>query len=125
MENRFYQNNPEYKSVEMTKKQLVAHLTKNQDACYDEVLAGKTYRIADILKKDFAYHFNPRYNRPLKKEVFIFHKGGTDICGGHCRYEAANDIHDPVKITVVIKQAGDKYEVYDFDWNDSFYGKMF
>lgn len=125
MENRFYQNNPEYKPVEMSKRRMIEHLTKIQDECFDEELAKKCFKIPDILKQDFAYHFNVRYCRPMKKEVFIFHKGGTDISGGHCRYEAANDIHDPVKITVVIKRADCKYDVWDFDWNDTFYGKLF
>ena len=124
MEKYFYQN-PEYKPVEMSKRQLIAHLIKNQDACYDEELAKKHYKIPGIYKKDFAYHFNVRYNRPLKKEVFIFHKGGTDICGGFWKSEPSGNIDDPIKITVAIKQAGNKYEVYDLDWNESFYGKDF
>lgn len=126
MENRFYQNNPEYKPVEMSKKRMIEHLTKIQDECFDEELAKKCYKIPGILKKDFAYHFNVRYNRPLKKEVIVFSKGGSDICGSFCMTEPMGmEIREPVKVAVVIKSAPNTYQVWSFDWDDKFFDNWF
>ena len=121
METEFYRNS-NYKPVEMTKRQLIDHLTKRQDACYDEELTKAAYRIPGIFKKDFAFHLR---GKQLPKTVFVFSKDGTDICGGFWTSEPTGTLKDPVKITVAIKRSDRNYDVLDFDWDDSLYGKMF
>lgn len=125
MEKYFYQTS-EYKPVEMSKRQLIKHLTEIQDECFDEELAKKHYKIPSIRKKDFAYHFNVRYGRPLKKEVIVFSKGGSSICGSFCMTEPMGvEIEEPVKVVVAIKSAPNTYQVWSFDWNDKFFNNWF
>lgn len=121
METEFYRNS-NYKPVEMTKHQLIDHLTKRQDACYDEELTKAAYRIPGIFKKDFAFSLR---GWRLPKTVFVFSKAGTDLCGGYWRSEMSGTLQDPVKITVAIKLSNRNYNVLDFDWDDSFFNKMF
>ena len=121
MENKFYQTS-EYKPVKMTKSQLIDHLTKRQDECYDEKLTETAYMIPDIFKANFVSYFR---DKPLPKTVFVFSKDGTRCCGGFWQSQPTGTLKDPVKITVATKRGDSKYDVLDFDWDDTFYGKNF
>lgn len=121
MEKYFYQTS-EYKPVEMTKKQLVEHVTAVQDECYDEEVAKMTYKIASIRKKDFAFHLKGAMR---EKTVFVFDKCGTDICGSFWTSSPRSAAETVVKVVVAIKSASGKYQVWDFDWKKSYYRKDF
>lgn len=120
MDKYFYQT-PEYKPTRMTKKALVAYLTKVQDEVFDEAVAAKEYRIPDIYKRSFDYYYR---NDPLKKTVFTFDKGGTGICGGMTQLAPFGRGKDPIKVVVAIRVKGG-FEVWTFDWNDGYVGKDF
>ena len=121
MDKYFYQT-PEYKPTRMTKKALVAYLTKVQEECFDEEWANKNYRIPTIRKRSFDYYYR---NDALKKTVFSFDKGGVNICGGMTQLAPFGRDKDPIKVVVALRLNAGGFDVWTFDWNNTFIGKNF
>ena len=121
MDKYFYQT-PEYKPARMTKKELISYLTKVQEECFDEAVAAKEYRIPDIYKRSFDYYYR---RDAMKKTVFIFKKTGTDICGGMSQLAPFGRDKDPIKVVVALRLNAGGFDVWTFDWNNTFIGKNF
>lgn len=121
MDKYFYQT-PEYKPTRMTKKELVSYLTAIQDKCFDETVAAKEYSIPNIYKRDFDFFYK---RNAIKKTVFNFKKTGTNICGGMVQLAPFGRDKDPVKVVVAIRVNKCGFDVWTFDWNETFLGKNF
>lgn len=119
MDKYFYQT-PEYTPARMTKKELVAYLTKLQDECYDKEVAEKNYRFNAGLRSFTNYY----HRDAMKKTVFSINKLGTGICSSMSQLAPFGRDKDPIKVVVAIRVKGG-FDVWTFDWDESYIGKIF